>query len=263
MTDVPDRPTAIDPRLRARRIMVRRDEGRRRLHRLIGLTVAAALIGAGYGVTRSPLLDVDRVAVRGAQHTPVDAVRQATGIGHGLPMTDVDLDRARAGVAALAWVKTASVARSWPGTIEVTVTERVAIAAVPAGTDGFALVDRDGRVLETSPTPPPGLAVLADVTPAGAPGSQLDPSAADALAVAAALPPALAANVTSVVASGPHGVELRLGTGGVVRLGTAEDLPAKLVAAQTVLGAVDLKDVCALDVRVPSAPSLTHGKSCA
>jgi hypothetical protein len=38
---------------------------------------------------------------------------------------------------------------------------------------------------------------------------------------------------------------------------------AKLVAADTVLSQVDVSHLCALDVRVASAPSLTQGGSCA
>jgi len=48
----------------------------------------------------------------------------------------------------------------------------------------------------------------------------------------------------------------------VVRLGTVEDLPAKLLAALTVLEQVELTDVCVIDVRVPTAPSLTRASPC-
>jgi hypothetical protein len=50
--------------------------------------------------------------------------------------------------------------------------------------------------------------------------------------------------------------------GGLVRLGDANDLGAKLRAADTVLSEADTKNLCAVDVRVASAPSLTRGKPC-
>ena len=58
------------------------------------------------------------------------------------------------------------------------------------------------------------------------------------------------------------GVSLRLSAGGVVRLGAATDVGSKLRAASTVLNSVDTTDVCVIDVRVPAAPSLTHGRGC-
>jgi hypothetical protein len=132
---------------------------------------------------------------------------------------------------------------------------------VTAGSEGFALVDGDGRVLELDPEPAPGYLLLANVPLPGPAGSTLDASAADALAVAVAMPSSLRPKV-STVAAGGDGVVLRLVAGGVVRLGPATDLGPKLRAADTVLTEVDMADLCAVDVRVASAPSLTRGKSC-
>lgn len=261
VTDAGEAPSAIDPRLRARRIAVRRDEGRRRLHRLTILGAVAAVMVLAFGVTRSPFLDVDRVQVTGASHTPIDAVRRASGIRTHSPMTDVNLDAARRGVLALPWVRSVSVQRQWPGHVKITIAERTPVAVVTAGTAGFALVDGDGRVLELSPTPTPGYVLLANVPLPGAPGSTLDASAGSALAVATALPADLAAKVSTVAVQGDD-VTLRLIAGGVVRLGPSTDLEAKMRAAITVLNDADLDNLCAVDVRVPSLASLTRGKGC-
>ena len=255
-------PAPIDPRIRARRIAVRRDEGRRRLHRLIALGIVLALGIGSVLATRSPLLDVDRVAVTGVTHTPTDAVVAATGIRRHSPMTDVDLGRARARVLLLPWVKSVTVARRWPGTIEVSVVERKAVAAVPAAAGGFMLADAEGRLLEAVPAPPAGVVVLVDVPAAGGAGDLVDPSATSALAVAAALPRELVPQVTGVVAD-PQGIALRLAIGGTARLGSTDDLAAKLLSVATFLDQVDLAGLCTLDVRVPSAPTLTRGTPCA
>jgi cell division protein FtsQ len=252
----------MDPRLRARRIAIRRDEGRRRLHRVIALAAVATATLSAFGLTQSPVLDVDRITIAGAAHTPPDMVRAASGIRMHRPMTGVDLDRARRGILALPWVQTVSVARDWPASVRVSITERTPVAAVPAGQPGFALVDRTGRVLDTSPAPQPGLPVLANVPPAGAPGTSLAPEATEVLTVATLLLPPLVLKVAAVAAA-PDGVELQLAAGGKVRLGPATDVLAKLVAADTVLSQVDVAHLCALDVRVASAPSLTQGGSCA
>jgi cell division protein FtsQ len=255
------RPASIDPRLRARRIAVQRDEGRKRLRRLGGLGVVAGVALLTFGVTRSPVLDVDRVQVQGAPHTPADAVQRASGIRRHAPMTDVDLDRARRGVLALPWVRTVSVTRSWPATVKIVVTERVAVAAIAAGNAGFSLVDGDGRVLESSSTLPTGYVLLVNIPTPGAPGTNVDPSGSDALDVARSMPASLRTKVSTIV-PGADGVSLRLLAGGVVRLGDDNDLGTKLRAADTVLGEADMTDVCTVDVRVASAPSLTRGKPC-
>ena len=69
----------IDPRIRQRRIAVRREEGRRRLRLLVGVVTVSGLVVGGWAATRSPLLDVDRVDVVGAARTPRDALVAASG----------------------------------------------------------------------------------------------------------------------------------------------------------------------------------------
>jgi hypothetical protein len=103
--------------------------------------------------------------------------------------------------------------------------------------------------------------LLANVPVPGPAGSVIDVSASDALAVARVMPASLRPKVSTVVAEA-DGVVLRLVAGGVVRLGPATDLDPKLRAADTVLTEVDMTNLCAVDVRVASAPSLTRGKSC-
>ncbi len=265
--DRPEPRPAVDPRILARRVEVRRGEARKRLHRLIALVVAIALVAIGFGVTRSPLLDVDHIRVSGNAHTPTEVVLQQLGFGRHTPMTDVDLDRARKQLAQLPWVASASVQRSWPATVAVVVRERTPVAMVPTAQAAFAIVDADGRVLEVVAAPPASLVVLDGVATAGEPGTAIAPAnggagaAADALHVAAALTPTITAQVGGIAVD-DRGVLLELRDGGRIVLGGTADLGAKLVAVSTVLGQVDLGDVCTIDVRVPSAPSLTRGAPC-
>jgi len=249
---------SIDPRIRARRIAVRRDEGRRRLRRLVGVIIAAAVVGLAGLATRTPLLDVDRVVVRGATHTPSEEILRATGVARGDPLTDIDLARARRAVAALPWVARATITRQWPGTVQIDVVEREAVAAVPAGTDQWMLVDQTGRGLELVGQLPAGMVALAGLPPIAAVGASADPAAADALVVAEQLPADLAAQVASIGLAEGGGLELTLAAGGVVRFGPPTDVAAKLLALRTVLETVDLESLATLDLRVPSVPVLTR-----
>jgi len=121
---------AVDPRFRARRIAVRRDEGRRRLKRLLGLVGVAAVALAAVIVLRSPVLDVDEVAVSGTERLDAEQLREVAGIGIGRPILLADLDGAAEALEALPWIARAEVTRDLPGTVRVAVREREAAAVV-------------------------------------------------------------------------------------------------------------------------------------
>ncbi|MEO0494368.1 MAG: FtsQ-type POTRA domain-containing protein [Actinomycetota bacterium] len=137
--------TSIDPRLRQRRIAVRRAAGRRRLRILIAVVVLAAGFGGAYALSRSALLDLDTVEIDGAFGTEADQVAEASGLVIGTPMLDLDLDAANAAIVGLPWVETADVGRAWPGTVEIAVTRRIGVALLPVG-DGSAVVIDDEAV---------------------------------------------------------------------------------------------------------------------
>ena len=256
--EAPPRPgVLVDPRIRQRRVEVRRTEGRHRLRVLLALLGATALLAAAWGVTRLPLLDVDRVVVDGGARTGVTAVRVASGLERGRPMVDVDEQASVRGVAELPWVLSATARREWPSTVRIHVTERTLVAVTSDDAGGWAAVDVAGRVLERSAAAPADVPVLEGTPAAGAPGTRLAPGAGGALLVASALWPHLGPRVAAVVAV-DGGVELRLRPGGVVTLGLPDALEAKLVAVTTVLSSVDPRTVASLDVRLPSSPVLTR-----
>jgi cell division protein FtsQ len=255
----------MDPRISARRIAVRRQEGLRRLRRLTWLAGVVGLALLAGLVTRTPLLDVDAIAVDGAARISteqLEATLAGAGLHRGDPLLDVDLGDARRALEALPSVTEARLERRWPGTIAVSLVERLPVAAVAGGT-GTALVGEDGVVVELAT--PQDVAAAGVVAVAGptdlAPGDRYD--APELLSVAAALPEQLRPLVASVTpGDGEGAVELQLAAGGVVRLGAADQLPTKLVAAATVLTQVDTGCLAVLDVRVPSVPAVTRDPGC-
>jgi len=249
---------SIDPRIRLRRIAVRREEGRRRLRVLVGVITVSGLLVGGWGATRSPLLDVDGIDVVGASRTPRQDLVDASGIIFGQAMIDVDERAAVERVADLPWVLTASVERRWPDSVVIEVVERNPVAAAPAAGDGWALVDASGQVLAVMASAPSNLVALAGIAPAGPPGSVLGGPAAALLAVASAVPADLRPRVSAVQAGPDAGVELRLQPEGTVRLGPPLQLDEKFRAALTVLGQVDTRALSTLDVRIPESPVLTR-----
>lgn len=253
-------PAPIDPRIRQRRIAVKRSEGRRRLRLLTAAGGLVALLLLGWGATRSALLDVDHIRVSGAMQTPAADVAKASGITRGHAMTGIVEGAAARRVRSLPWVATARVRRAWPGTLRIRITERKPVAAVRARTGGWMLVDASGRLLGTSADPPPELVAI-EVTgpaPAGEPGQQLDDAARGALVVARAIPRDRVTQLRVVAAGADGMLELRIVPGGVVRFGPPTDVEAKVLAALTVLDRVDLRNLREIDVRVPGAPVLTR-----
>ncbi|MDQ6724684.1 MAG: FtsQ-type POTRA domain-containing protein [Actinomycetota bacterium] len=254
----------MDPRLHRRRVEVRREEGRHRLRVLVAITVVVVTGCAAWGVTRSPLLDVDRIVVTGASHVTPEQVRAASGLRRGEALTDVDATTSARGVETLPWVQATAVSRHWPSQVVIRVTERSAVAATTAADrNRFALLDRSGQVLDVVDTAPAGMVVLAGIPPAGPPGTHLGGDGLATLSVAVALPPALAGRTAGVEPTlGAAGeVDLRLtpdGPGGMVKLGPPQDLARKFDAVAAVLAQVDVHNLAVLDVSRPDTPVLTR-----
>ena len=248
----------MDPRIRQRRVEVRRQQGRRRLWFLVAVAVALAAAAAAVGATRTPLLDVDRVEVRGATHTSRTALLAAGGLDRRPLMVEVDPRAVSRDIKALPWVLDARTTREWPGTVVVEVTERAPAAAVRAGS-GWAVVDATGRVLDVGPTRPPNIPALNGTTAPGPPGTSLPDAADGSLGVVASLPPALLPRVGEVVTTPAGEAVLQLvPPGGEIRLGRPVDLEAKLTSALTILEKANVARLAVLDVRVPAAPVLTR-----
>ena len=274
----------IDPRIRSRRIHVRRSAGRRRLKRLtLALAVVAAVVLA-IAATRTPLLDVDHVRVSGAGGARDEEVREAAAVAPDQPLASLDGGAVAARVEELPWVESAQVSRSWPATVEVRVTARVVVAAVQVTEDHVALIDADGYVvaIEQGAVDPPdvsgegddgegggeggnepagptdGALVLTGIEGSISEGGRLDGEARDALTVAVAV----AERMPDAVVAVSTDLDAELATGGVVRFGSTEDLAEKITAVKTVLSDVDTACMALLDVRVPGSPALTRNQGC-
>jgi cell division protein FtsQ len=247
----------IDPRIRRRRIEVQRRAGRRRLRVLLTIVAIVVSSVAGWAATRSPFLDVDRVDVQGASHTPRDAILRAARVTPGTAMVDVDTTSAARRIERLPWMAEARVRRAWPASVLITVTQRVATAVTSGDGQRWDVLDREGRVLEVAGARPPELVVVEGVGPAGGPGSTIA-GATGVLRVVEALGPSLAARTKAVVALDGDEIALKLHPRGTVRFGVPVDVAAKARATEAVLAQVETGNLDVLDVRLPSSPVLTR-----
>ncbi len=239
---------------------VRRAEGRHRLKVLVAVSGVVVAGCSGWGATRSPLLDVDRIVVEGGTDVSAQEVRSVAGVRLGQPLTDVDEGAVARAVGGLPWVEQVQVRRRWPSGLTIRVAERAGVAVTAAEGGRFALVDASGQVIEHVGAVPAGVVELTGLPPAGGPGTRLTAEGLATLSVAVALPPSLVARTAGVgpSAGGTGEVELRLKPEGMVRLGPPEDLARKFEAIATVLSQVDLRNLAVLDVRRPDGPVLTR-----
>lgn len=222
---------------------------------LIALVLATVLLGGGtWVVYGSPLLRANRVTVHGTRDLTADQVVRAARVPLGGALVSVDTGAVRRRLlAALPRIDHVSVRRSWPHTVEVTVTERVAAAAIRTS-GGWTEVDRNGVRFATVPRVPAGVPLLR-LTPTAASLRQFGTTGLlhAAIEVAAALPEPVRARATAVQVGSYDGITVELSGGRRVMWGSPEQGPAKAAVLTALLKA--RPGAVRYDVSAPTAPA--------
>ena len=145
---VPSR--SMDPRVRARRIAVKRARGRKRLL-WAGVAAVVLLIAvAVLAVFSSSLFAVDQVDVQGAAYTRfTDSERLQVIVDDvmGQPVLLLDTLAIERQLETIPWIERAFVSKDFPNRVLIDVRERRPLATF-RGSDGrYRVIDHDGRVL--------------------------------------------------------------------------------------------------------------------
>ena len=209
---------------------------------LVGLLVLAPLALLGWLLLSSPLLALERVEVVGTSRLSVQQVVAAVDAETGTPLARLDTSAARDRVAGLPAVADAEVSRAWPGTLRVTVTERVPVAARRAAGQGWELVDGQGTGFATEGEAPAGLPRL------DTPAASSDPATRAAVAVLRDLAADLLRRVESVRAQTSATVTLALRGDRTVVWGT----PGETALKVAVIEALGPRKGQTLDVTSPA-----------
>ena len=247
----------IDPRIRARRISVRRAEGRRRLIWAgIGGGVLLVTIAA-VAVFASSIFDVREVSVQGAVYTDPAVLQGVIDDLQGEPVLLVDTAAAQETLEAVPWVESARVATDFPHRVVIDIRERVPIATFQGGDGQFRVIDLQGRVLDVLAGQPIDYLLVTGDHPDTARGQFAGAPYAAVAELVSSLPPEIRDVTLSV------GVDASTGTltmvlandqpdGVSVRLGDERGLDEKLarLLRQVRKG---LDGVCALDVSTSDA----------
>jgi len=198
---------------------LRRWSGRR--WPVLAAVLALALVLA-WLVGFSSVLGVRTVSVSGEHRVTTGQIVAAARIRHGEPLARLDTGAVRARIAAIPAVRTVTVHVSYPATVDIRVTERVAVG-YRLGADGAVLVDAADVQFATVPRSPHGLPEL-PVT-----GDQVRSAAA--ATVAAALPADFIGAVARIAVPTVQSITLTLTDGRTVLWGGTDrsDEKAKLV----------------------------------
>ncbi|MFI7701056.1 cell division protein FtsQ/DivIB [Nonomuraea sp. NPDC049480] len=170
--------------------------------------LTAGVVGtAAWLVFFSPVLGVRSIEIVGNLTVPSERIKQQAGVADLHPLATVNLADVQSRVLGIRQVASAKVDRIWPGTLKIEVVEREPVAAIPAG-DTFAIVDKQGVVIELKPALPPMLPLLKVDRPAAG-----DPAMMAALQVIQAVPDEVLPKVRQVRAGTAEGVTLELSDG--------------------------------------------------
>ena len=226
---------------------------------LVGVGVVVGVLSLGYLAARSTsIFALQSVAVSGARGAAEAEVRAALRPLDGESLVTVDTDTVERQLSALPSVRAAQVDRAFPHGLRVVVIPERPVAVLRSGRAAWVLAG-SGRVIRNTDAntnrrlPRIWLAAGAVFEP----GATLAiPTASKALRAIASLPARFPVQVRTARATGDS-VVLALSIGMEVRLGSADDLDAKLAAAGAVLRGLSVSERAEfdyLDVSLPERP---------
>ncbi|HEX6657375.1 MAG TPA: FtsQ-type POTRA domain-containing protein [Ilumatobacter sp.] len=230
----------IEPRMRERRLAVKRAQGRKRLKWLVALLILVILAVAALATFGSSLFAIraDQVTINGNVYTDPDRLQAVVDDLVGSPVLIADTQRAERELEAIPWVDDAKVTAHFPHGVTIEIRERAPVATYQGPDGRYRVLDREGRVLDVLGEGYPFAYVLIS----GPDPVDLDPSEVAPQGYKAAAE--LAKNLTGTVRGQVDHIEVTadgsrlvmyLDDGTEVRFGEARDLFTKLVRLETVL----------------------------
>lgn len=249
----------VHPRFRERRTKVGEHRARRHLRRMLVLLSVVATATVIVWLAQSPLFSVSTVRVEGEGQAAVDAILAESDVYEGRPLLLINTGKVEAALEADPWVKTASVSRRFPTTVDVAVVERFEVATLAVGSSWVTLSD-DGHVMRQLDERPDGLAaiqaeVASEAVQTALTGTEVlaSQSIVAAAEFLAALPRNLWEGTLVVSTAGELGGRV---AGHPIRLGAPVDAFAKGAALVAVLQDGRLGEGEIVDLIAPTRPAV-------
>jgi cell division protein FtsQ len=229
----------IEPRMRERRLAVKRAHGRKRLKWLVAALILVLLAVAALATFGSSLFAIraDQVTITGNLYTDPGRLQAVVDDLVGTPVLIADTQRAERELEAIPWVEDAKVTAHFPHAVTIEIRERAPVATYQGPDAKFRVLDRDGRVLDVLDGYPIAYVLIEGPDPVDLDPSEIAPQGYKAAAE-------LAKNLTGTVRGKVDHIEVTadgsrlvmfLDDGTEVRFGEARDLFTKLVRLETVL----------------------------
>ena len=255
----------IEPRLRQRRIGVRREEGRRRLRLVATVALVIALVVAVLATLGSGLFSVKNIELTGQEFADAEEVMAVIDDINGTPTLLVDTDDAERRLESIAWIESARVRTDFPSTVSIEIRERIAVATRQGPDGSYRILDSNGRVLDVIPGQPVAFVLITGQLPGNlGEGAFADAGTAAAASMSVKFGPAVRSRLISMSAT-PDGSDIRLvlsnepGENIEVRLGAAigdNDQLERLVRLDRVLSDVTGGGTTVIDVSTPETTCL-------
>ena len=262
-TTVPDsgRDTrrGIEPRMRERRVAVKRAQSRKRLKWVMLVVGVVAVAVTGLAVLGSPLFAVraDQLTVTGNVYTDPARLDEIVDDLVGTPSLRVDTRRLERELEEIPWVERARVTVSFPHTATIDIRERAAMTTYQ-GLDGrFRVLDREGRVLDVIDKYPFAYVLISGPDPVDLePGDFAPTGYAAASELTKNLTGSIRGRVASIdVTADGSRLVLHLDDGSEVFFGESRDFFAKLLRLESVLAANPDREPGPIDVSTDDVTS--------
>jgi len=242
----------IEPRMRERRVAIRRAQSRKRL-KWVFVVFVLVLIGVGtLAVLGSSLFAVsaDNVTITGDVYTDPSELEAIVDDLIGTPVLLVDTQEIEDRFEAIPWVEGAKVSVSFPRSASIEIRERTAWATYQGPDQRFRVIDGDGRVLDVIDGQPVAYVLIGGPDPVDLESGDFAPRGyAAAAELAKNLPGSVRGQVVLIeVAADGSNLVMYLVDGTEVRFGEARDLFAKLVRLETVLSNAEEREPGVIDV---------------
>lgn len=228
------------------RLDLQKQTRRRRLIRRICIGVlAAAVIGfAIWAIYFSSWLTAREVTITGNTITATEQIDQVAQVPLGQPLARIDTEPIRQRILALPGVADVHIARTWPHTLTIEITERQMVYQ-RLDHDTYQWVDANGFIFMTSADPAEGITAVTAST---------QPEDLEAVStVVLALPESVSTNVSDIEMTSTDRIVIHLLDGRQVMWGSAEKSDEKATVIVPLL-AIDGTNY---DVSVPSSPAVS------
>ncbi len=139
----PIRSVSVSEVRNASRYRARAAKSHRGLYAFIAILVVAAVLGvAGLVLSNTDTFAVEKVTVSGADHISAEDLTQLAAVPAGSTLLNVDANGISSRLTQNAWVKSASVDRVFPDTLNLNITEREIAAVVSVTVDDANTTER-------------------------------------------------------------------------------------------------------------------------